>query len=170
MIIKNKLLRVVILSLTIMLQSCVGGGQPDCDDVDEEKLKYLITRQILYDFNEQASKDLHVLIEEWKEQEKIEPGFLKSKEEEYEDRVKIKRDSVRQSIAALQSTIEFSDNFLRFESENSSLTTFHCDCQITYKIDGIKKYSHYRLTRNDWDYQTYHSLRTEPAYGVSKPL
>jgi hypothetical protein len=174
----NKYLRLIIISLTIILQSCLSGT-PDCDDVDKQELKWDLNSYEQNMFFKEKLKLLDSLKSYWKEKGYKEISLYDQYSRGIElDRMdSIKNDSIgrlwslsearldtlwiskKRTIEKAISNLKFVDEvkFIR-ESENSSLTKFHCHCYVQFEIDGENGVLRYKLTRKDWDSRTYQNV------------
>ncbi|MGL1888480.1 MAG: hypothetical protein OCD76_18330 [Reichenbachiella sp.] len=171
----NQYLKLLIIPLLLTFQSCISST-PDCDDINPQSIKwefFTFENEKLYQEKLQLLDSLKFY---WKEQGYESNSIIDQRNINHWGRVfdEIKNDSLGQlwdesvsrldTICALnKEQLENTISNLKFledvrlikESENSSLTAFHCYCQIKYELDGEIGEIEYKLTRRDFDSRTY---------------
>lgn len=174
----NQYIKLVLLFSLLIFQSCISAT-PDCDDLNKQELK---SKLIEYENNELTKeyfKLLDALKSYWKAQgfkeatlrddyatSVLNPKFHKTKNDslgqlwvESTSRLKTIWLLKKDSLLSTNSNLKFLDKVtLITENENISLTEFHCNCSIQYVLGEKTGEIQYKLTRRDWDSQTYHKV------------
>lgn len=156
------------ISIVLSLSGCVISGKPDCNDISitrlQDDLKSFIIQE-MYEEKDSKRDSIRALFSEagfnYKAiipPENPPPEFDSLKNAFYtamgrlDTLLQPKLDSINQ---IKNNIIVNETGKLISESENSSLTTFHCTCQGEFKQSEESANFTYRLTRYDFDSNTY---------------